>query len=357
MALTSLGIDPAEDARFIKNGSSVLDALASSYSDGAFRHTLTSEAADNGIATEQAYYALASYYRMLEGRTTLFDMSDVEGFAKIEGKADENADNSGQSSSGSRTGTKQASGSTKSIKSELTDAEKVMRMIDAILNPEDSADALPADMSKLTDDQLKSIIEAYKAYGSLSDDDKLLVKNYSDFKKILDRIGTEMHRDGKSGITVEGIDWHYQLIVEKKDFDKSTAADIGRKMNDDSELLVSYDIYFMDLVTGERYEPEKPVTVKIPKPDMKGFDSAVIVHVDDEGGISFIKCTEKDGYLVFTAQEFSMYAVAGVTGAWGDLLPVASAAMDHMIWIIIAAAAAAALAAVIIARRRTKKQA
>lgn len=357
VALTSLGIDPAEDARFIKNGSSVLDALASFYSDGAFRHTLTSEAADNGIATEQAYYALASYYRMLEGRTTLFDMSDVEGFAKIEGKADENADNSGQSSSGSRTGTKQASGSTKSIKSELTDAEKVMRMIDAILNPEDSADALPADMSKLTDDQLKSIIEAYKAYGSLSDDDKLLVKNYSDFKKILDRIGTEMHRDGKSGIIVEGIDWHYQLIVEKKDFDKSTAADIGRKMNDDSELLVSYDIYFMDLVTGERYEPEKPVTVKIPKPDMKGFDSAVIVHVDDEGGISFIKCTEKDGYLVFTAQEFSMYAVAGVTGAWGDLLPVASAAMDHMIWIIIAAAAAAALAAVIIARRRTKKQA
>ena len=60
---------------------------------------------------------------------------------------------------------------------------------------------------------------------------------------------------------------------------------------------------------------------------------------------------------MFTAQEFSMYAVAGVTGAWGDLLPVASAAMDHMIWIIIAAAAAAALAAVIIARRRTKKQA
>ena len=357
VALTSLGIDPAEDARFIKNGSSVLDALASFYSDGTFRHTLTSEESDNGIATEQAYYALASYHRMLEGRTTLFDMSDVEGFAKIKGKADESTDSNGQNSSGSKTGTRQASGSTKSINSKLTDADKVMRMIDAIISPEDSADALPADMSKLTDDQLKSIIEAYKAYESLSDDDKLLVKNYSDFKKLLDRIGTEMHRDGKSGIIVEGIDWHYRLIVEKKDFDKSTAADIGRKLNDDSELLVSYDIYFRDLVTGDRYEPEKPVTVKIPKPDMKDFDSAVIVHVDDEGGISFIKCTEKDGYLVFTAQEFSMYAVAGVTGAWGDLLPVASAAMDHMIWIIIAAAAAAALAAVIIARRRTKKQA
>lgn len=356
VALTSLGIDPAEDARFIKNGSSVLDALASFYSDGTFRHTLTSEELDNGIATEQAYYALASYHRMLEGRTTLFDMSDVESFAKIEGKADENTDGNGQNSSGSKTGTKQASGSTKSIKSKLTDADKVMRMIDAIISPEDSADALSADISKLTDDQLKSIIDAYKAYESLSDDDKLLVKNYSDFKKLLDRIGTEMHRDGKSGIIVEGIDWHYRLIVEKKDFDKSTAADIGRKLNDDSELLVSYDIYFRDLVTGDRYEPEKPVTVKMPKPDMKDFDSAVIVHVDDEGGISFIKCTEKDGYLVFTAQEFSMYAVAGVTGVWGDLLPVASATMDHMIWIIIAAAAAAALAAVIIARRRTKKQ-
>ena len=76
VALTALGIDPATDSRFVKNGSTVLGALAGFYVDGGgFKHTADGER--NGMATEQGYYALAAYYRFVNGQTSLYDMSDV----------------------------------------------------------------------------------------------------------------------------------------------------------------------------------------------------------------------------------------------------------------------------------------
>ena len=76
VALTALGIDPATDSRFVKNGMTALDALASFYVDGGgFRHTASGEL--DGMATEQGYYALAAYYRFVNGQTRLYDMSDV----------------------------------------------------------------------------------------------------------------------------------------------------------------------------------------------------------------------------------------------------------------------------------------
>ena len=76
VALTALGIDPTADSRFVKNGNTVLDALAGFYvTGGGFRHTADGER--NGMATEQGYYALAAYFRFLNGQTSLYDMSDV----------------------------------------------------------------------------------------------------------------------------------------------------------------------------------------------------------------------------------------------------------------------------------------
>ena len=76
VALTALGIDPTADSRFVKNGSTVLGALAGFYVDGGgFKHTADGER--NGMATEQGYYALAAYFRFVNGQTSLYDMSDV----------------------------------------------------------------------------------------------------------------------------------------------------------------------------------------------------------------------------------------------------------------------------------------
>ncbi len=76
VALTALGIDPYTDARFVKNGSSAMDALLSCFVDGGgFRHL--ADAGLDGMATEQGYYALTAYVRLLNGKTSLYDMTDV----------------------------------------------------------------------------------------------------------------------------------------------------------------------------------------------------------------------------------------------------------------------------------------
>ena len=76
VALSALGIDPASDARFAKAGGSVFDALcAFAVPGGGFKHVADGEV--NGMATEQGFYALVAYERLLSGKTSLFDMSDV----------------------------------------------------------------------------------------------------------------------------------------------------------------------------------------------------------------------------------------------------------------------------------------
>jgi hypothetical protein len=77
VALSALGLDPETDARFIKEGNTLLSALlAFEKEDGSFSHELGGET--NQMASEQAYYALTAYYRMKEGKTGLYAMQDIE---------------------------------------------------------------------------------------------------------------------------------------------------------------------------------------------------------------------------------------------------------------------------------------
>ncbi|MGI6169065.1 MAG: prenyltransferase/squalene oxidase repeat-containing protein [Christensenellales bacterium] len=80
LALCALGIDPVEDARFIKNGITVVDAMmAFRQPDGGFAHSLAdtpsnSEAGNsNAIASEQALLALAALTRFSQRLHTVFD--------------------------------------------------------------------------------------------------------------------------------------------------------------------------------------------------------------------------------------------------------------------------------------------
>ncbi len=85
-ALCALGIDPMQDARFIKGGSWLVENLMSYHISGSgFMHVKAGAANNgggaagevNGMATEQAYYALTAYQRLLDGKTSLYDMSDI----------------------------------------------------------------------------------------------------------------------------------------------------------------------------------------------------------------------------------------------------------------------------------------
>ena len=75
-ALASLGIDADTDERFIKNGNTLVDAIMEFSVENGFAHI--KDSAYNQMATEQAYYALVSYNRVKNGKTSLYDMSDVK---------------------------------------------------------------------------------------------------------------------------------------------------------------------------------------------------------------------------------------------------------------------------------------
>ena len=76
VALCAMGIDPTADVRFAKNSFHVLDGLLTFYTGAAFKHQ-ASDATVDQMATEQSYYALAAYMRLVGGQTSLYDMTDV----------------------------------------------------------------------------------------------------------------------------------------------------------------------------------------------------------------------------------------------------------------------------------------
>ena len=85
-ALCSLGIDPETDSRFIKGGHWTIENLLSYHIDGSGFMHVKAGAGNNGgaaagtldgMATEQGYYALVAYQRLKDGKTSLYDMSDV----------------------------------------------------------------------------------------------------------------------------------------------------------------------------------------------------------------------------------------------------------------------------------------
>ena len=72
VALTELGI-AMDDARFVKNGNTLKDALLRfQLSDGSFSHLMDGDA--DLLATEQAFYALVAIDRMEQGKSSLYAM-------------------------------------------------------------------------------------------------------------------------------------------------------------------------------------------------------------------------------------------------------------------------------------------
>lgn len=83
VACAALGIDPHTDSRFVKNGKSAVGALLTFYNTEkrAFHHAMKDRDGNptdvDGMATEQAAYAMTAYQRLMNGKTSLYDMSDV----------------------------------------------------------------------------------------------------------------------------------------------------------------------------------------------------------------------------------------------------------------------------------------
>lgn len=86
LALCELGI-PLDDARFVKNGATLLDALlAYRNADGGFRHT--PDGKSDMLASRQAYMALLSLSRVENGKTPFYTIGGSTTFRDLVGHPD-----------------------------------------------------------------------------------------------------------------------------------------------------------------------------------------------------------------------------------------------------------------------------
>lgn len=372
VALTSLGIDPASDGRFIKNGYSTLDALATFYNDkGGFKHSQSDMTASNGLATEQAYYALASWYRLKNGKASLYDMSDVTTLSKIIEKTVVNGGDSAKDpkkdtlSSGSSLA---ASGTTRSITKKapiklgkMTEAAKAVQgKLDAVVNAN-----LPRNAKEYTDDQIRQILDAYKAYNALSVSEKKAIEatdTWTAFTEITQNLGSMYHYDEATGIDVratsaENLPWHIKLVATPKTASEKQKTKVQDALGDNSELFTLYDIHFINTLDNSEWHPSGLIRVKMPMVSIGDYKTPVIVHIADSGKIRLIEghVDSAGGTIEFEASDFSLYGIAGSDQSIDSLLG-AQAARDVMPWIIAGAIAAAILIAIIVMRKRRTKR-
>lgn len=372
VALTSLGIDPASDGRFIKNGYSTLDALATFYNDkGGFKHSQSDTTSSNGLATEQAYYALASWYRLKAGKTSLYDMSDVTTMSKIIEKTVVNGGDSAKDpkkdtlASGSSLA---ASGTTRSITKKatiklgkMTEAAKAaLDRLDAVVNAK-----LPQNAKEYTDDQIRQILDAYKAYNALSVSEKKAIEatdTWTAFTEITQNLGSMYHYDESTGIDVratsaENLPWYIKLVATPKTASEKQKTKVQDALGDNSELFTLYDILFINTLDNSEWHPSGLIRVKMPMVSIGDYKTPVIVHIADSGKIRLIEghVDSAGGTIEFEASDFSLYGIAGSDQSIDSLLG-AQAARDVMPWIIAGAIAAAILIAIIVMRKRRNKR-
>lgn len=372
VALTSLGIDPASDGRFIKNGYSTLDALATFYNDkGGFKHSQSDTTSSNGLATEQAYYALASWYRLKAGKTSLYDMSDVTTMSKIIEKTVVNGGDSAKDpkkdtlASGSSLA---ASGTTRSITKKatiklgkMTEAAKAaLDRLDAVVNAK-----LPQNAKEYTDDQIRQILDAYKAYNALSVSEKKAIEatdTWTAFTEITQNLGSMYHYDESTGIDVratsaENLPWYIKLVATPKTASEKQKTKVQDALGDNSELFTLYDIHFINTLDNSEWHPSGLIRVKMPMISIGNYKTPVIVHIADSGKIRLIEghVDSAGGTIEFEASDFSLYGIAGSDQSIDSLLG-AQAARDVMPWIIAGAIAAAILIAIIVMRKRRTKR-
>ena len=454
-ALTSLGIDPTEDARFIKNGNTLITALSIYAVDGGgFRHTLDGEL--DGMATDQAFYALTSWYRLKEGRTPLYDMTDVEldstsstveklidaigdpvtldDEAKIEAarkayeslnedqKAEVDPDKLAKLNEAEETlsdlkvaramelidaigdpvtlNDENAIGRARNYyNNQLSDAErervenydkltaaekalqkiknetpqghttsvtvtingityevseatrKAVEAMQAITDPADPADRLPKDFSELTPAQEKAILEAYRLYQALTDNEKLFATNYGDFyENVLLKLGRNYHYDERTKTDARDNDddilpWYVKLNVADERFTEEETAKIAQVLGEDFDLSSLYVISFTDVFTGEEFTPEELIGIRFPLPDMEGRKTPVFIYVHEDGSFEYIEGRVIDGELVMERTEFGRYGIADSSLSWDEIMKGGRAqnAAPNWRWLILSGAAVVGL--------------
>lgn len=356
VALTSLGIDPTKDSRFLKNGKGALDALLSYYVEGGgFKH-ISREWKANGLATVQGNYALVAYYRFINGQSSLYNITDSKGYEII---IEYNKDNRKPVENTKTEEEQKAEGLSASA------GTKALGLISVSGNLSENAvrvvDMIKAVNSAKSPDAVK-VTEAYKAYMDLGPAERLAVEKdeaWKTFEKITKKIGDEYHYDKPSGIDLrsnkeEILPWYVKLEPENKKFTEKQEKKIHDILGEGSKIFSSYDIKLTNTLDNSSWEPENVINVKFEADEFDYSLEPVVVHEGKNGRLEFID-TETDrenGTVFFKTTEFSLYGLAGTASDVKTLTGTES--VNVMPWCLGAAAALAAVVVMAVIRRKLR---
>lgn len=362
VALTSLGINPDTDERFIKNGKSALDAMLAFAADGGgFKHIANGPV--NGMATEQAYYALVSYYRLLDGKTPLYDMTDVNGSDEpavdsevvnvinlIEAisvpvtQEDENEVKAARAAYDALTDEQKAEVSNYD---KLTEAEMILKKL-----KEEQAAAAEQQNKPAKENNTSSTKVVTKSANIKLKDEKVTEEQLEK--------GRENHYDSATGIDVSGnsndiLPWYVKITVEEKSLTKKQESEVKKALGEDCKIFMFKDIHFTDTNNGEEWQPGEPIKVRMPAVDMEGYENIVIIHISDDGEIELINAEVKNGMIEFEATGFSLYGIAGTNTSIDEMMTPEAEEPMVWPWILIGAIALVIIAIIAIRRKSVRE--
>lgn len=144
--------------------------------------------------------------------------------------------------------------------------------------------------------------------------------------------------DPESDVTVEGVDGtsldEDTVLVATLVTDTVDPADIDaynikiQGLSDGKELVDLFDIHL--LLNNAPIQPDGTVRVKIKLTEAQlAYEDLEIIYIDDEGNITIIPSTIKDGYIIFETDHFSNYGIIGT-----PVVPEATA--DTPLWPLVA---------------------
>lgn len=247
---------------------------------------------------------------------------------------------------------------------EVSEATKAaVEAIQKILEPEDPSKALPENFSDLSDEQEKQILDAYRLYNALTHDEKLFVNNFSGFEDILEKLGEKYHTDEATGVSVAGsnadLPWNIKAVIRPVKIDDSILEKIREVLGEDAEMSSLYEVSFVDVLTGQPYEPDILMDIILPAPKTADGMMPVVIKLSDNGDILFAEADITDEGIVYTSSEGGSMGIAATSKSWDEILPSENTAEKEgvsPIWFILAGIGVIGIIILLLWKRRRDEE-
>lgn len=224
----------------------------------------------------------------------------------------------------------------------INQIKEVMNQIDSL---KENASGLP---------DLDSLIKAYKDYTALTEEEKSAVSNASKLMDYTKLYGEIHHKDVETGVRVEGLPWHVQLVVKVLSLEQEEVTSLREKAGE-HKIYGLYSFTLTDILTDEAYTLENPVEVTMKKPDTPAGEALVMIHQKSDSSIAYIDVTVDDEEMTFTATSFSIFGVLGYEGA-SPLELTEEKDGNWMLWLSLGAVFAGAMVGLVVLQKRKNQK-